>query len=268
MRTSWSTFFQQLNQQIAPGSNAAVTQQVVSNFSNRAADEPDLSAIPTDEGVDVHYHSIGKRTMAQGDAVALVVAKAEAAYERIVEWIVPDTRTADGRPYDRRQDSAKAQDAAWDTVRFRNPLPFAMTTGPATITTGANFNGQGTSPFVNAGEQTSLPITKALSIRTRAVEQETQDQSRVPVRIGGHDYRKVGVKGELTVDNHRAQDVTLVIRRQFSGDLTRADAEPKMVWGEEGVFSVNRRNELTWTIVLKPGEARTLSYLYSMLVPN
>jgi hypothetical protein len=44
-------------------------------------------------------------------------------------------------------------------VRFRNPLPFAMTSGPAIITTGGNLTGQTTSLFVNAGEQTSLPIT-------------------------------------------------------------------------------------------------------------
>ena len=273
MRTSWTTFFQQLNQQIAPASNAAVVtqQMIVSNSSNRAGAELDLSAISTDEGVEVHYQSIGARTMKAGDAVALVVAKADAAYERIVEWIVPDMRTADGRPiqpYDRVPDSEKSHYGAWDAVRFKNPLPFAMTTGPATITTGARFNGQSTSGFVNAGEQTSLPITKALSIRTRAVEQETQGQPREIVRVGMSDYRKISVEGELTVDNHRAETVTLVIDRQFSGDLIRADAEPKLVLREEGAYSVNRRNELTWTIVLKPGESRTLSYQYSVLVPN
>jgi hypothetical protein len=269
--TSWTTFFQQLNQRIAPANNAgAATQLIIANSSNRAETGADLSAIPTDEGVDVHYHSIGRRTMNRGDALALVVAKAETVYERIIEWTVPDTRTADGRPVlsnDRLPDSEAQQNAAWDAVRFKNPLPFAMTTGPATITTGARFNAQSTSGFVNAGEQTLLTITKALSIRTRAVEEEMQGPREL-VRVGGRDYRKIAVKGELAVDNHRAENVTVLIRRQFSGDLVRADADPKLVLREEGASFLNRRNELAWTIVLKPGESRTLSYQYSVLAAN
>jgi hypothetical protein len=272
--TTWATFFAQLNQ--PPGSqhdmlgNAMRQQQVVMN-APPGDDGVDLSATPSGEGVDLHYQPIGRRTLAEGDALSLSVASGKANYERIVEWVVPDTRDANGRYVDehrRQQEPDKYQDAAWDAVRFKNPLPFAMTTGPAMISSRGQFNGQRMSYWVNTGEQTTLQVTKALSIRTRATEQEEQDQNRELVYVGGNDFRKVSVKGELSVNNHRKEDVKLVVRRQFSGELAEASDKPKTTLREEGVYSVNRRNELTWTLTLKPGEGKTLSYRYTVLVDN
>ena len=60
--------------------------------------------------------------------------------------------------------------------------------------------------------------------------------------------------------------INLVIRRRFSGELLRADGEPKSTLREEGVYSVNKRNELLWTLTLKPGEERKLTYRYTVLV--
>lgn len=54
----------------------------------------------------------------------------------------------------------------------------------------------------------------------------------------------------------------LLIRRRFSGDLLKADGEPKCVLLEDGVWSVNKRNELTWTVELQPGAETSLTYQY------
>ena len=138
---------------------------------------PDFSATPMGEGPDVHYQPIGKVTLTEGDSLVLPVASGKADYERIVEWIVPDTRTENGRrvnDYQVNQEPEKYRDAAWDAVRFRNPLKFPMTTAPAMTVAGGRFQGQRMCTWTNAGEQATLHITKALSIRTRSVEYEEQ----------------------------------------------------------------------------------------------
>ena len=61
---------------------------------------------------------------------------------------------------------------------------------------------------------------------------------------------------------------TLVVRRRFSGELTSADADPKQTLREEGVYSVNKRNELVWAFPLKAGEEKTLKYKYTVLVSH
>src|SRR5262249_13026600 len=71
--TSWEAFFQQLARPAqdfsAVMTNSVVAQQV--GFNRRAMDDaPALVATPTGEGVDLHYQSIGKRSLAKGEALA------------------------------------------------------------------------------------------------------------------------------------------------------------------------------------------------------
>jgi len=273
---TWADFFAQLS--AAPseiggvGSNNLVMAQQAGNSAGPSGG--DIPAAPVGEGVDLHYESIGKRTMAEGDSLMVPVAQGDATYERIVEWTVADRRNEFGalqrqNEYQPRQiDGMEDEDQPWDAVKFKNPLPFAMTTGAAMILDNGRFAGQRMSFWVNSGEETTLHITKALSIRTHAEEQESQDPDRALIYIGGNQYRKVSVKGELTVNNHRKEDVNLVIRRRFSGDLVKADENPKLTLREEGVYSVNRRGELLWTIPLKSGEEKKLTYEYTVLVSN
>lgn len=278
LRTNWTTFFQQLNQRFTPGRTA--TSRVASQLAV-ASNEPgdagrSLAAMPAGEGVDLHYRSIGKRSLKEGEALSLDVAKAHGPYERIVEWRVPDTRDEWGRPiarnntsYSRQEDPERFEDEPWDAVRFRNPLGFPMTTAPAMVVAKGRFNGQSMVRYASAGEETTVRANKALSVRTRAVETEAEGESgRDLVRWGGHTFRRVTVNGELTVNNHRKETVTLVLRRQFTGELVSAAGDPKRILREEGVYSVNTRRELIWELPLKPGEERTLKYHYRVLVSH
>jgi hypothetical protein len=268
---SWESFFAQLAGG-RPRAHHLLSQQVITNAQ---APTPAFGlaagATPMGEGVDLHFQPIGKRTLAKGEAVSLSIARSSAAYERVVEWLIPDNRDEHGRYIDpgRRAAGADEDDEdAWDALRFKNPFAFPMTTGPALVTAQGRFNGQRTSYYVNAGEETTLRITKALSIRTRHAEQEIvgKDEERAIVSVGGHTYRKSTVAAELLVSNHRAEAIKLIIRRRFSGDLLSAEGQPHSSLREEGIWSVNKRNELTWMLTLKGGEDRRLNYRYSVLV--
>jgi hypothetical protein len=108
-------------------------------------------------------------------------------------------------------------------------------------------------------------------VRTRATESEQPNKDaggRDVVWVGGRQYRKATVEGELAVANHRKETVPVVIRRRFSGELVQAEGSPKASLREEGVYSVNRRNELLWTLSLPAGEERKLRYTYTVLVPH
>ncbi|AWM36264.1 hypothetical protein GobsT_59520 [Gemmata obscuriglobus] len=273
-RTSWATFFGELasyrGREINVLGNSIVAQQAVS-LNGRPGDgwgavPLALGATPAGEGVDLHYQSIGKRTLADGDTLSLTVAKGKSGYERIVEWLAPDTRDAFGHPQDR-----DAQDEVWDALKFKNPLSFPMTTGPAAVTANGLFNGQRTTHWVNSGEETLLRVEKALSVRTRAVENERlvrDGSARDLTWVGGRQYRKVVVEGELVASNNRKEQIKLLVRRRFSGELVSADADPKQTLREEGVYSVNKRQELVWALDLKGGEEKKLKYVYTVQIPQ
>jgi hypothetical protein len=247
-----------------------MTQQAVM-YNMPAPDawfEPPMEERGESNGVDLHFRSVGHHSLALGDTLLLPLQHDRAAYERIVEWIVPDTRDAYGRQvsrHEREADPERYRDAAWDAIRFENPFDHPMTTAPAMIVDGGRFQGQRLSPWVNPGEMTTLHITKALSVRTKTTEREEPGEREI-VFIAGDDYRRTTVRGELEVVNHRSAPATLVIRRRFSGELIESDGEPDVDLREEGVYSVNPRHQMTWTIELAPGEERTLEYRYRVLV--
>jgi len=268
--TGWAQFFQQLNQRFQSGH--AATANVMSQQALAAVAggdmTPDLDL--STEGVDIYYHSIGTRDLDEGDALALQTAAATASYERIVDWFVPDTRQANGRfieEYQRQQEPERYEDAAWDAIRFANPLDFPMTTAAAMIVEGGRFRGQTMSYFTNPGGEVVLRITKALSVSTRAIENEEEGERRI-VSIGGRTFRETDVRGELSATNHRKEAVSLLIRRRFSGELLEADREPTVNQLEEGAYYINRRNELVWNVDIQPGDSIALSYRYKVLVSH
>src|SRR5439155_12107363 len=233
--TSWALFFQQLNQRPRHGhavmGNAVMSQQV-QPFEGYGAGGPSINILPGHEGVDLYYHALGKRALARGDSLALTTRKEEADYERVVEWLIADHRDAYGTPVDRPgtdPESGDAADLPWDALRFKNPFPFPLTTGPALVQTHGRFSGQRMMGWVNADEETTLRVTKALSLRTRSGEHEQQTGNGVSEReivyIGGRRFRRATVAGELSVCNHRTEPVKLLIRRRFSGDLLKATGD-------------------------------------------
>ncbi len=272
-RQTWTNFFQQLtqaNQRPASASilsNSGIAQQISvvapGNTGGRALGPADQG-----ESVDLHYQSVGRHSLAPGESIALDVATAKADYERVVEWNIADTRAPNGRhieAYQRQQNPDKFDESAWDAIIFANPFDFPMTTAPAMLVHDGKFQGQQTSTWTNPGDQTSVRVTKALSVSARSTEQEITD-SRKNLRIAGNDLYQVRVEGELTVNNHRGKSVVILIKRRFSGDLLEASDDPDKKLLEAGIYSINPRNELSWRITLEPGAEKVISYQYEVLV--
>ena len=291
LENSWASFFQQLNSRPSRPTSSMAQQSynVVVPFSSDADNSFDLGEIPKGDAVDLHYQSIGKQTLAEGDSLAMQTATATAEYERIVEWKIPNTRNSDGRfnsnsNYGQTRGEDKTQGEVWDTLRFRNPFKFPMTTGAAMVVEHGRFKGQQLSTWANSGERASLRVTKALSIRTisteREAKQEPNDQAQraaprpsniaannpTIVTINHNRYRRVTIDGTLRINNLRSKPISMHIERRFSGDLVSADHSPAERLLNPGDTSINKRNALRWRLELKAGEEVKLSFRYKVLI--
>ena len=265
---SLASFFMQLSQDQVSRGGAASQQMVMYNgFSSANAGGAALPDVAeAGGGDDVHFESIGTRSLVPGEALSLEIASAKTSCQRVVEWVVPDPRDEYGR-YRRESGSGqpKDEDVPWDALKFTNPFKFPLTTGPAMITEAGRFRGQSLSQWVNPGQSTCLRITKALSVDARYAEVE-EEQQRELVWIGGNDFQKTKVKGTLMMRNFRGKEAVMSVRACFSGEMLDAEGNPAAKLRTEGVSSVNPRRELEWTLKLAPGEEKTLTYRYSVLV--
>lgn len=264
--TGLAAFFQQINQSTtgAVRDNMLSQQAVYSNSATTGASAatPELIEIGN-AGADIHYESIGSHSLKSGDSLAVDIASATSAYQRVVEWVVPDGRDSSGR-YPRGNNEVR-DEMPWDAVRFANPFKFPMTTAAALVTEGGKFRGQNQTEWVNPGQRACLRVTRALSVQTESSEIEEEGQREI-VWMAGNDYQRTRVKGRLVVRNFRGKEVTMTIRREFSGKLIEAGLNPESKLRAEGVFSVNPRRQLDWTIQLPAGGEKELTYRYEVLV--
>ena len=223
---------------------------------------PFLDVAEAGASSDIHYRAIGKLTMDAGESLYLPLAEAETDYERVVDWTVTDRRDGHGG-LQRREER---QDELWDVVQFANPLESPMTTAPVAVAEDGRILGQSTMFWSNPGQRTSARITQALSVSGNCTETDSGER-RERVQIGGDSYDNPVVNGMMRVRNFRGTDVKLIVNLGFSGEFISAATEPdeRRVLGSS-VFSVNKRQQMRWTLLLKPGEERTLAYQYSVLV--
>lgn len=275
--SSLSTFFQQLSQRSHRNRESMLTQQaIMSNTIMITPSLPDSAVVGmAGEGPDIHLQTIGKRSMGIGDVLSFSNGKATADYERIVEWSIPDNRDAWGRYHDtyRDRDARHPQDTdhPWDMLRFRNPLPFPMTTAPATIISNQQFFGQNVSFWANPKEMTQIPVTKSMSVRVNSTEFERMgqaNQSAQPKTVEryGHRYREAIIDVALTMVNRRAEPVKMIVKRGFSGELEKEINGATVRVLNEDLGAVNRKHEIQWEFELPSGETKKLTYAYVVLI--
>ena len=267
---SLAAFFQQINRK--PGGRGnAMSQQIISNNYSAGADLGAPLPAGDEPGAtsqDLHFESLGKRTLELGDALSLDVASGDTAYERVVEWAIADKRDAYGNYLHASRGEPAETSGAWDSVIFQNPLKFPMTTASATIREGGQFRGQSQSNWTNPGQRSCLHVTKALSLQTDHTEIEESGKRENEIWIGGRRYYRTTVRAEATARNFRSSPVTLLMKAQFSGALIEAEEKPGDTLRREGVFSVNPRHELEWKLTLKPGAEKKVVYRYTVLVSS
>lgn len=254
---TWSAFLSQLVQQPQRFSTA-VTQQILSN-NVEPQFVPGSFAAPTftpDDGADIHYAPIGAQSVKRGGALVLKTAEADAPYERVVEWTLDRTRQMSG------DTEAPAEDM-WDALRFQNPLPFPISTGPAMVESQGRFLGSKTIRWTHPGATALAYVSKALSVRGDYEEQEVSRREIVEL---GFPVIQSTVQGKLRVRNQRAEAVAMIIHEEIDGALRRADGEPESVVGAAGPGRRNQSTRLTWNLTLAPGEEREIALEYTMIV--
>ncbi len=261
--TTWTKFFQEITTGSRAPSHDLFNQRLANVSYQQESFRPklDLGAIPAGEGVDLHFESIGKRSLLRDEAISVHVGNAKADYERVIDWTVGTSSVA--RKYTGGGDQRK--DEMWDVLLFKNPFQFPMTTAPAMVVENGRFNGQRTAYWTNVGEEAALKVTKSLSIRAVSREQE-DGKANERVVVDDKNYTKIYLKGELTMSNHRKQAVKMLVRHSIRGIISEIDGTPKTTTREESLESVNRITDAVWTVTLNPGEEKKLTYKNSVLV--
>lgn len=217
------------------------------------------------DGADLFYKNIGKISLKKDETTSIQLEFANAQYETIVEWSIPDRRDQYGNVRGRAPQDDNGESDIWDAIRFRNPFTSPLTTAPVTFFKKKQFAGQSQSSFVSPNEECSIRVTKALSVR--GSDQEFEEQGgRERFQVFGSTYEKRKVKGEVKVKNYRNIPIKLIANKSISGAVDSADQGAEKTLLADGIDSLNQVWRVRWTLTLQPNEEKTLSYAYTVVV--
>jgi hypothetical protein len=244
-------------------SNSAFTQRAVHPSATANAGF-DTTALAAGEGPDIHYNSIGKRSLEVGDTLSLTTGKGETDYRRVLECDLASPILDSYNEHARNRRSGQAYNPlvtpeVFDVLKFQNPLAFPMTTAPAMVTEKSRFLGQSQTGWVNPQQVASVKITKVMNVAITYSERTTDAAQPEKQRFRGYEYLKRTVTGTIEIANRRNEEITLHLNGILLGKVDKIEPAPTKETLSVNDYFPNELSDLFWELTLKPGESKTIT---------
>lgn len=216
---------------------------------------------------DLFFYPVEKVHLARQEVGYFPLFTESVPYKHIYQWKIPDYVNEEDyySQRRRREQDREPDEEIWHCLRMQNCGKAPWTTAPAQILKEGLILGQDTLNYTPVQSETTLRITQAVSVKAEQTELEI-DRKRDAARLYGYHYDLVTVEGKLSVTNFQQKDITLEIAKTLSGQLKSSQPEAKIEKLARGLRRMNGVMKLTWTIELKPGERKELSYMYDVYV--
>jgi hypothetical protein len=273
LRQSLADFMQGARSQSANApvfSNAIVSQQISSRETdsvgafNANVDEP--QGAPEE---DLFLYKRTGVTLARGERATYNIFAADIPYEHLYQWQVTDRPLVDvyGNPvssYPSNTGSDKSGEVVWHSLRMNNNSKFPWTSGPGLVISGPQALSQDTLAYTPKGATAYLKMTVATDVRVDKKELEVDRQPR-SLQRNNSNYDAVTVEGTLKVKNFKNKDIHLLITRSFVGQALTTDGGQVEKLAEV-IRQVNPTSRVSWSVPIKSGEEKTITYRYKVLI--
>jgi hypothetical protein len=164
--------------------------------------------------------------MNRGERAVVRLLDITVPYESIYTWELPPIPPREmWRHVGSRERSQLEKNLAAPKVvhalRLENTGTTPWTTGPATVFKGSSPLAQDILTYTSVKNRVDLPVTAAVDINAKKVENEKGRQHNSIV-IDGNRYTKVTLHGRLDIKNFKQKDITIEITRKVIGSVTNA----------------------------------------------
>lgn len=249
-------FSSSLGQNVNYGSGPSImTQSAMYNTAASFGFSNNAPTVGADFVSDVAYFPIGSVSLPKDTSKSITVKTGSASFTRLVEWDINAEET-------------------YDSLQFRNPLPFAMTTAPVTIVDGFQLKGQSSCKWTPVGGNVLARMNKALSVLTKRTEvtkegssQSVNTAQKAPIKS---EYVVKRADGTLIITNQRPTGVTVQAKLKINGifkDASYAESfgglYDKRTTEVEQSVGINPSSTVTWEIWVEKGATKSINYTYS-----
>ena len=144
----------------------------------------------------------------------------------------------------------------WHALRIENKTNTPWTTAPVVIMNNGIPISQSDLKYTPSSAKSIIKMSIAADVQTN---QSLIETSRKPISNNyGFSYL-ITADGSLTITNWKNQEIQIIITKKLSGEVTDASIG-KVVKNITGLSNLNPESEISWDIILKPGEKKELKY--------
>jgi hypothetical protein len=212
---------------------------------------------------DLYYYKLGKLDIDKYAKVIVPVFASTITYKDIYEANIGDdinyfaNKTVNNAP-------DKVQEV-FHSLRITNATGAPFTSAPIfVINENESPLAQDELKYVPVGAEGVVHLSKAIDVQ---VKNEEEELSRVDnfKKISKVPFHKVTLKGEIKIANFQSKKISLNLKKGLLGDVTAASDEGKIVKQKNNNIA-NPTSIIKWELELNPGEQRTITYEYTVLI--
>jgi hypothetical protein len=148
---------------------------------------------------------------------------------------------------------------------LHNSTDTAWTTGPCLAVSGKRPFGKDLLKYTPKGGNGEFPVTAAINIVHDKSEREIYRKFYSPIKNVRFDL--VTLAGKLKLRNYEKRTVDVVVTNPVPGKPVEADANGDISSDSTKLKRLERSGSVTWRVKMKPGEEKTLTYVYERYVP-
>jgi len=245
---------------------------------------PDIAGSGKNE--DLYVFTLENVTLKKGQRMVVPVAEYELAYRDVFVLDLPFAPPREVRQHFNSEQQARLAQLyhapkVMHKIRLVNDAKLPLTTAPALILREGRIVAQGMMTYTAPGASSDLELTNAVDISVEKLDKETE---RVPnaVKFDGYAYGRANLSGTIRLTSHRAETVSLEVRRSVLGHIDEASSDGVIEhlgrnegeWVTAGElpfwwhwynwpywwYHFNAAGRITWQYELRPGQTVELKY--------
>lgn len=227
---------------------AVVEEQAFKGPGDLSAATMNLPQVNSAGGSDYTVYTKKDLTIRRGEKAIVTLFKQKIRYSHIYRW----------RPPSRIR----------HLLQLHNTNDTAWTTGTYLAVSGGRPLSEDLLKYTPKGGCAEIPVTAAINVATNQHERETDRdlQAYKPDKYKFWDL--VTLTGDLKIRNFEKRPVEIVIDVGVPGKPTKASDEGELVSDSTKLKLIERAGTVGWTINLKPGENKKLTYSYERYIPT
>jgi hypothetical protein len=152
---------------------------------------------------------------------------------------------------------------------LHNQTDTAWTTGPCLALSSDQPLSEDLLKYTPKGGRGELPVTAAINVAHEKSEREADRKLKAYSPDNNNSFFDlVTLEGKLQIRNYEKRPVDIIVANPIAGKPLGASSDGNISIDPTQLQLLQRNGSVRWTVTLKPGEEKTLTYQYERYVPS